>query len=232
MGETISIAALDGSGGIPAYVAMPKEAPRGAIVVIQEIFGINSGIRAKADEWAGLGYVAIAPDLFWRFAPGVELDPDVPDQLQAAFANVQKFDVDTGMADIETTIREARDRAGARKVGVVGFCLGGRLAYLAATRTDADASVGYYGGGIDQKLGEAAAISNPLMLHFAGDDSHIGPEAVSAIEAALQDKPGFRLFVYPGAGHGFAANSGQRRNEAAATTADDRTRAFIAEHIG
>lgn len=232
MGEAISIAALDGSGSIPAYLAAPAEAPRGAIVVVQEIFGINAGIRAKADEWANLGYVAIAPDLFWRFAPGVELDPDVPDQLQAAFGNIQKFDVDKGMADIEAAIRDARDRAGARKVGVVGFCLGGRLAYLAATRTDADAAVGYYGGGIDQKLDEAAAIANPLMLHFAGDDSHIGPDAVVAIEAALQDKPGFQLFVYPGAGHGFAAQSGSRRNDTAATTADDRTRAFIAEHIG
>lgn len=232
MGETITIAALDGSGDLPAYLAKPEGALKGAIVVIQEIFGINAGIRAKADEWAGMGYVALAPDLFWRFAPGVELDPDQPGDLEKAFANMKRFDADTGVADIEATIRKARELAGARKVAVVGYCLGGRMAYLAATRTDADACVGYYGAGIDQKLGEAHAIANPLMLHFAGEDSHIGPEVVAKVRTALADRPGFSLFVYPGADHGFAATSGSRRNEAAAQEADARTRAFVAEHIG
>ena len=232
MSEMISIAPLSGNGGIPAYLAAPEGAPRGGIVVLAEIFGVNRGIRAQADGWAAAGYLAIAHDLFWRVAPGVERDPDTPGHMEAAVADMTKLDINTAIADLEATIRETRDRAGGRKVGVVGYCFGGRLAYLAATRTDTDASVGYYGGGIDGLLGEAHAIAQPILLHFAEQDHFITADARAKIHATLDDSPHATIFEYPGVDHGFATRFGSRRDEAAATLADQRTQAFFAEHIG
>src|SRR5688572_13984339 len=121
----ISIEALDGSGSFNAYRAEPESAPRAAIVVIQEIFGVNPGIRGKCDRLAKEGYLALAPDLFWRIAPGVELDPDVPEQFQSALELMNQLDGDKAIADIEATIRRARALTGGRKVGAVGYCLGG-----------------------------------------------------------------------------------------------------------
>ncbi|MFD1949253.1 dienelactone hydrolase family protein [Sphingomonas arantia] len=230
MGNRIEIATLDGNDMMPAYRAQPAGTPKGAIVVIQEIFGINAGIREKADRWASLGYLAIAPDLFWRMEPGVELDPDVPEEMERAFGFYKQFDLDAAMRDVEATIKAARGDA--EKVGVVGYCLGGLIAYLAATRTDADASVGYYGGGINQKLGEAHAIGKPLMLHFAGDDHFIDAAAREAIGEGLRSNSHVTIHDYAGVDHGFAATSGSRRVDDAARLADGRTEAFFAEHIG
>jgi len=231
MGEVIDIRTLDENGLLPVYRAVPDDAPRAAVVVIQEIFGLNPGIRAKADRWAELGYLALAPDMFWRFAPGLQLDPDQPDDLQQAFGHIKRFDVEAGVQDIAATIRWARTQIGGGKVGVVGFCLGGRMAFLAATRTDADASVGYYGGAIPGLLHEAHAIGRPLMLHFGEEDSHIPPEQVEQIRTALADRPGTSIYSYAGAGHGFATTTGSRRHDAAARQADSRTEALLAEAL-
>ena len=230
--EMITIMTLDGDVAIPAYIAMPEGKPRGGIVVLAEVFGINRGIRAQADALAAAGYVVIAQDLFWRIAPGVERDPDVESHREAAIADMMKFDVGQGMADIEAVIRETRDRVGGRKVGVVGYCLGGRLAYLAAARTDADASVGYYGGGIDGALGEAHAIAHPILLHFAEQDHYISADALAKIHATLDGSPHVTIHDYPSVDHGFATRFGSRRDEAAAMLADQRTLAFFAEHLG
>jgi len=231
MGSMIDIPTLARDGQFAAYVAEPTGPAKAAIVVIQEIFGINPGIRSKCDRLAEEGYLAIAPDLFWRLQPGVELDPDNPAELQQAFGFVQKVSVDLAIADIEATIRAARERVSGGKVGVVGYCFGGRLAYLAATRTDADASVGYYGGGIDSMLGESHAIARPLLLHFAGEDKHITPDKVAAIHAALDPNRHVTIQEYPGADHGFATEFGKRRNDAAAEQADARTAEFFREHL-
>lgn len=124
--RTITIDTLDGKGRFDTYVAQPAGAPRAAIVVIQEIFGVNAGIRSKCDRLAADGYLALAPDLFWQIAPGVELDPDVPDQMQRALDLMGQFDQDAGIRDTEATIRTARGMlADGGKVGVVGYCLGG-----------------------------------------------------------------------------------------------------------
>ena len=232
MGETTTIPALDGDGAIPVHLARPAAPPRAAIVVVPEIFGVNPGIRAKCDAWASQGYLALAPDIFWRFAPGVELDPDVPEQLQQAFGHFQRYDPDDGVRDIEAAIHHLRREEGCAKVGLVGYCLGGRLAYMAATRTDISAAVGYYGVMIDQMIGESHAIANPLMLHIAGADHFVGPEAQAAIHAGLDGHPRVTLHDYPGLDHGFAAETGARRNEAGAQLADRRTAAFFAEHLG
>lgn len=229
MGDYIDIQALDGTGSFRAYRARSASDPTAAIVVIQEIFGVNAGIRTKVDDWAARGYLALAPDMFWRFKPGYDVDPDVPKQSQKAFQVRAGFDADAGVRDIEATIRAARAALGGTgKVGVVGYCMGGRMAYLAATRTDADASVGYYGSGIDAMLGEAHAIARPLLLHFAGNDGFIPPAAVAKVQAALAGSDHVEVHVYPGVDHGFATTSGKRRVEEAAQQADARTRAMLA----
>jgi carboxymethylenebutenolidase len=216
-----------------AYTSQPVSAPKAAIIVIQEIFGVNDGIRIKCDQWAEKGYLAIAPDLFWRIRPGIELDPDKPAELQEAFGLYGQFDQEAGIRDIEATIREARRMVGGTggKVGAVGYCLGGRLAYMTAARTDINASVGYYAVGIDGLLGESHAIAHPLGLHIAQDDGFVKPDVQAKMHEGLDGHPKVTLWDYPGVDHGFATTMGNRRDEAAARLADSRTEAFFAEHL-
>jgi carboxymethylenebutenolidase len=229
----IRIDTLDDTGSFDTYVAEPHGSPRGAIIVIQEIFGVNAGIRRKCDQWAERGYLALAPDLFWRLEPGVELDPDKEDEFKRALDLMGRFDQDLGIADIEATIRAGRARVGAGgRIGCVGFCLGGRLAYLTAARTDVDASVGYYPVGLPDILHEQHAIARPLLIHIAQADHFVPPEQQREVHAALDDHPRVTIHDYPGEDHGFAAEMGKRRSEAAARVADGRTEAFFAEHLG
>ncbi len=231
MSETVQIPSIKQDGTIPAYVSRPAGTAKGAIVVIPEIFGVNPGIRQKCDKWAAKGYLAVAPDIFWRFAPGVELNPDVEAELNQAFGYFQQYDPADGVYDIESTIKWIRAEAGVAKVGCAGYCLGGRLAYMAAARTDIDASVGYYGVMIDTMLDEAHHIARPLMLHVACEDQFVSAEAQTAMHAGLDDHPRVTLHDYPGMPHGFAAEMGDRRHDAEAELADSRTEAFLAEHL-
>ena len=231
MSETIGISTLSGDGEFKAYVARPEGEPRAAIVVIQEIFGVNAGIRRKCDLLAEDGYLAIAPDLFWRIKPGVELDPDIEEEFQQALDLMGKFNQDQGVRDIEATIRKARELSGGKKVGAVGYCLGGRLAYLTAARTDSDASIGYYAVGIDELLREKDAIANPLMLHIPTADSFVDAETQKKMHEALDDHPKVTLHDYEGLDHGFATQFGKRRDEKAAQLADKRTMDFFAKHL-
>ena len=232
MTAIVSIPTFDSDGAFGAYVAEPAGGnASAAIVVIQEIFGVNAGIRRKCDQLAEAGYLAIAPDLFWRLQPGIELDPDIPDQFQAALGWMGQFNQDAGIRDIEATIRAARTRINGGKVGAVGYCLGGRLAYMTATRTDVDASVGYYAVGIDGLLGEKHAIARPLMLHLAGNDGFVDPDVQAAMHAGLDDHPKVTLHDYPGVDHGFATEFGKRRVDDAAILADQRTMAFFSDNL-
>ncbi|MBB4152547.1 carboxymethylenebutenolidase [Sphingomonas jinjuensis] len=234
MTRTTPIETLDGDASFNAYVARPADTAKAAIIVIQEIFGINAGIRRKCDTLAEAGYLAIAPDLFWRIEPGIELDPDVEPEMQRALSLMGQFDQDTGIKDIEATIRATRAMLGddAAKVGAVGYCLGGRLAYMTAARTDIDASVGYYAVGLDQLLGEKHAIAKPLMLHIAAEDHFVDKDQQARVHAGLDDEAKVTIHDYPGVDHGFATEFGQRRDDDAATLADERTAAFFEQHLG
>jgi carboxymethylenebutenolidase len=222
-------------GEMDVFVVEPDGPPKAAIIVIQEIFGVNPGIRQKCKTWAEAGYLAVAPDLFWRIRPGIELDPDVETELQEAFGYFQRYDANDGVTDIESVIKvlHAGSSAfgGVAKVGCVGYCLGGKLAYMTACRTDISASVGYYGVMIDQMLNESHAIAHPLMLHIPTADHFVGPEAQAAVHAGLDDHPKVTIHDYPGLDHGFAAEMGNRRDEAGAQLADARTAAFFAENL-
>jgi carboxymethylenebutenolidase len=226
------IETLDGADSFAAYVATPAGTPRAAIVVIQEIFGVNPGIRLKCDRLAADGYLALAPDLFWRLAPGIQLDPDTPTQFQQALEYMGKFNQDAGIRDIEATILAARTKLGGGKVGVVGYCLGGRLAYMTAARTDVDASVGYYGVGLDGLLGEKHGIAHPLLLHIPQEDHFTDHVTQARIHEGLDGHPKVTIFDYPGEDHGFATETGKRRSDASARLADQRTANFFASNLG
>ncbi len=232
MGESITIETLDKSGSFSAYCATPDQAPKAAIVVIQEIFGVNEGIRRKCDKLASDGYLAIAPDLFWRLEPDVKLDPDVESEFKRALDLMGKFNQDSGIRDIEATIKKARTMVNGGKVGAVGYCLGGRLAFMTAARTDVDAAVGYYGVGIDNLLREKNAIGHPLMLHIPTEDGFVDKETQAKMHEGLDDHPQVTLYDYPGEDHGFATETGKRRSEQSAQLADQRTAEFFAKNLG
>jgi len=232
MTTNTEIPTLDGADTFPAYIAKPSGTPRGAIIVVQEIFGVNPGIVKKCDDLASQGYLAVAHDVFWRQKPGVELDSDIPEQFKEAVGYMMKHDFDLGIQDVEAVIHWIRREQGVAKVGLVGFCMGGRIAYLAATRTDIDASVGYYGVGIDQILGESHAIAKPLLLHVPTADGFVPPESQKAMHEGLDGNAHVTIYDYEGLDHGFAAEHGVRRDEAAAQLADKRTADFFAQNVG
>ncbi|MEQ9814690.1 MAG: dienelactone hydrolase family protein [Azospirillaceae bacterium] len=228
----VTIKAADG-GSFSAYVAQPTSHPAPGLVVIQEIFGVNKVMRDLCDHYASLGYVAICPDLFWRIEPGIDITDKTEEEWNKAFSLFQAFDQDTGVQDIQATIAFLREYEACNgKVGTVGFCLGGKLAYLAATRTDADASVGYYGVGIEQALDEAAKITRPLMLHIATEDQFCPPEAQKAIHARLDGHDQVTLHDYQGQDHAFAREGGAHYDRASADLADQRSLAFFKSAIG
>ncbi|MGB3712750.1 MAG: dienelactone hydrolase family protein [Erythrobacter sp.] len=231
MSENIAITVRDGEDEFKAYVARPSGTPKAAIVVIQEIFGVNAGIRQKCDKLAQDGYLALAPDLFWRLERGIQLDPDIEVEFNRALELMQKFDQDAGIRDIQATIDYARKTEGVKKVGAVGYCLGGRLAYMTAARTDSDATVGYYGVGIDELLREKEAIAEPLMLHIPTEDGFVDKETQAKMHEGLDDHPRVTLYDYGGLDHGFATEMGERRVEDAANLADKRTAEFFAKHL-
>lgn len=215
-----------------AYLAVPDKTPAPALIMIQEIFGVNAEMREKCDQMAKLGYIAICPDLFWRIEPDIQLVDSKPDQLERAFELFGEFDVDKGIEDLKATLEYIRGYAeGNGKVGCTGYCLGGKLAYMMATRTDIDASVGYYGVGIENMLDEAGNIHNPLLLHLAEQDEFVPSAAQKMIRAEFQDRPLVSVYSYPDVDHAFARHKGLHYNKPAAELANDRTFKFLDEHL-
>ncbi|MGN8059018.1 dienelactone hydrolase family protein [Pedobacter sp. 22163] len=233
MSFTTKIQSYDGVGKFNVYVAEPDGRPRGAIIVIQEIFGVDTDIRWRCDLLAQSGYLAIAPDLFWRLDPGMELDPDITSTMKRSVDVVIRFNTDKGVHDVQTTINKAREIVGNKaKIGLIGYCLGGRMAAFASARTDIDAAVSYYGVQIERMLSEKDAIRNPLMLHMPEFDEHVGKEIQNQIHAAFDGNGQITIYDYPGQHHGFACALGKRRSEETARIADERTAQFLAQHIG
>lgn len=228
-GEKITITAKDG-GSFDAYVAKPASGSGPAIVVIQEIFGVNPWVRAVADHYAAQGFVAVAPDLFWRIRPGITLDDRNPDELQEAFKLFGEFDVAKGVEDIQATINAARPISNG-KVGAVGFCLGGLLTYLTACRTDVDASSSYYGVAIDNFLAEAANIKKPLIAHIAGEDKFVSKEAQQKINDGLKGNSRVTVYNYPGMEHAFARTNGEHYSDAEAKLANQRSLDFFNSNL-
>jgi carboxymethylenebutenolidase len=230
-GRDVSIQTADGAMG--GYLAQPAGGVRGpGLVVIQEIFGVNKVMRDLADGFAAHGYHALVPDLFWRLQPGVQLTDKSKAEWDQAFALMNAFDRDKGVADIQAGIDHLRKLpACSGKVGDVGYCLGGLLAYLCATRTDADASVGYYGVNIQTLLGEAKNIKKPLMLHIAGKDGFTPPEAQKQIVDGLKGNAHVTLHIYPEMDHAFARVGGEHYDHASAELANGRTSTFFRQHL-
>ncbi|MBO9470550.1 dienelactone hydrolase family protein [Endozoicomonas sp. G2_2] len=234
--DTITLDAPDGSR-FDAYRALPECGYGPAVIVLQEIFGVNRHIREVCDFYAEEGYVAIAPDLFHQFAAGIELGYE-PADFEQAFDYFQRLDVDRTVADIGATVTAARrmdavvadDSAGG--VGVVGFCLGGKLAYLAAAHCDVDAAVGYYGVGIDDALDLADRIRCPMALHFGGHDKFSPPATIEKIRAAFDGRDDVQIFVYDNADHAFTRWGNDHYNPGAARLAHTRTLAVLRAALG
>ena len=222
----ITIEGADGSFG--AYLALPASTPAPGpapgIVVAQEIFGVNQVMREVCDWLAGEGFVACCPDIFWRIEPGIQLTDQTEAEWARAFELFGLFDVDKGIEDLKATLAHLRGHEACNgKVGSVGYCLGGKLAYLMATRSDADCNVAYYGVGLDELLGEATNIAAPLLLHLASKDQFVPPAAQDKIKAGLSGNPSVTLHVYEGQDHAFARLGGDHYDQAAAELANSRS---------
>ncbi|CUJ72242.1 MULTISPECIES: dienelactone hydrolase family protein [Achromobacter] len=227
----VTIASHDGQS-FSAYLAVPAAGHGPGLVLCQEIFGINDFMRRTAQSLAEEGYVVLAPDLFWRQQPGIQLT-DGPADMPRAFELYQGFDVDLGIKDIAATLAALRalpeQQGGA---GVLGYCLGGKLAYLAACRTDADVAIGYYGVGIEDSLEEAANLRGRLVLHIAEQDGFCPPPARQRILEALGGKANVELYVYPGMDHAFARTGGAHYDKPSALMAHQRSMAALQRVIG
>jgi carboxymethylenebutenolidase len=230
-GTDIGLTAADG-GAFTAYLAKPDPGTGPGIVVLQEIFGVNHILRDIADILALQGYFAIVPDLFWRQEPGIQITDRTEAEWARAFELFQGFDVDLGIEDAKVALDHLRTLDGCSgQVGCVGYCLGGKLAYLMATRSDVDAAVGYYGVGIEGETNEADCISKPLMLHIAEEDGFVPKDAQAAIRDALGDNALVTLHSYAGCDHAFARIGGEHYDQAAADQANQRSADFFTKHL-
>lgn len=229
----VEISARDGSGKFGAYVVAPTAPPAPAIILIQEIFGINRNMRTWCENLAAQGYLTICPDLFWRQEPGIQLTDQTEAEWQHAFRLYQGFDLEKGMEDLAATLDFVKNHPACNgKVGCVGFCLGGRLAVLMSARTAIDASVSYYGVALDQHVNEFTNIRKPLLIHVAGLDKYVPPEVLATLRHAVKDLPGVELHVYDGVDHAFARINGQNFNAEAAEQANQRTAGFLRGALG
>jgi carboxymethylenebutenolidase len=230
-GKFISLTATDG-GTFRAYLATSASGKGPGIVLCQEIFGINAYVREVADNYAKEGYTVLAPDLFWRMEPNVDLGYS-PQEWERAFDFMKRFNVDKGIEDIGVAAAALRTRPESTgKVGVLGFCLGGKLSYLTACRVKVDASVCYYGVGIDQLLGESKNIKCPMVMHFADQDRFVPMEAIDKVKQHFASRPEIEIYVYHGQDHAFARTGGEHYDKASAMTAHARSMALFKKALG
>lgn len=220
-----TIPAADGRS-FQAYVSRPARPNGHAVIVLQEIFGVTKHVRGIADRFAEDGYLAFAPDLFWRFEPGVELSHSKED-MQKAMGLLERYRDEDGLADIASTAAHIRALPGfSGKVAAGGLCLGGKLAYLAATLQEIDAAVAFYGVGIERRLDAASAVRSPLQMHFGEWDAYVSAAARGEIAQALQGKA-VETYLYPEADHGFYT----RGSQADIDLARQRANAFLQQAL-
>jgi carboxymethylenebutenolidase len=230
MGDRITIEGQDGT--FNAYIARPKIMPAGTVVVLQELFGVNADIRKTCDELAEQGFVAVAPDLFWRQEPGVDLSVTSETDWQDGLRLYQAFDRDAGVRDINDTLNVvAKLPECTGKIAVQGYCLGALMTFLTAVRCQIDAAVAYHGADTEKYLGEADNLSAPLLMHLGEEDEFISRAAQSQIKAALASKPNATVYSYPRQRHAFARHNGTHYNGAAAALANGRTSEFLQRQL-
>jgi len=220
-----------GNDSLGGYLALPKRGKGPAVIIIQEIFGVNAHIRAVADQYAADGFVALAPDVFWRTQPRVELTYEGADR-DKGIELMKKTDVGLAVADIGAAADALRARPEvAGKLAAIGYCFGGQLAYRAAATGKLDAAVSYYGGGIQNALDLAGQVTQPILFHYAENDHGIPLIAVDQVKAAFAGHGHASFHVYPGAEHGFNCTDRASYNQRAAALAHGRTLTFLAEHL-
>jgi carboxymethylenebutenolidase len=227
MKDRITIEGRDGAFG--AYIARPKTLPAPSVVVLQELFGVNADIRKTCEELAEQGFLAVAPDLFWRQEPGVDLSVTSEADWQHGLRLYQAYDRDTGVKDVKETIDAVRNLPECNgKVALLGYCLGALMVFMTAVRNDGiDVAVWYHGGDTEKYLGEVDGLHAPLLMHLAEEDEFISKAAQAAIKAALAKKPNTTVYSYPGQNHAFSRHNGAHYNAAAAHLANSRTSEFL-----
>jgi carboxymethylenebutenolidase len=225
---SITVRATDGSGSFNALVVTPASSPHGSptgvVVLIQEIFGVNEAMRATAAEVAAMGFIAVCPDLFWRIEPGVDLTDKTDAEWQKAFALFNAFDQAKGVEDLRATVAAARGLPGSNgKVATMGYCLGGRLAFMMAEQSDADANISYYGVGLDNLLGDLGRVTKPLLVHIADKDEFFPAEGRAKVVAAAAGNPHVKTWIYQNADHAFARVNGIHWDARSAVLANGRS---------
>src|SRR6476646_8953448 len=221
---SITVQATDGSGSFSAYLAAPANKPTGAVVLIQEIFGVNQAMRDIAAWVADIGFIAVCPDLFWRIEPGIDITDKSEAEWKKAFELFNKFDQVKGIEDLKATVAAARKLPGANgKVATMGYCLGGRLAFMMAEQSDADANISYYGVSLDNLLGDLGKVTKPLVVHIADNDEFFPPEGRAKVVEAVKGHRQISAHVYPNADHAFARVGGVHWDGRAAAIANGRS---------
>jgi carboxymethylenebutenolidase len=229
----IQIKATDGSGEFSAFVAEPKVSPAGVVVLIQEIFGVNQAMRDTAAWVADLGFIAVVPDLFWRIEPGIDITDKSDAEWKRAFELFQAFDQVKGIEDLKATVAAARTLPGSNgKVATMGYCLGGRLAFMMAEQSDADANISYYGVGLDGLLGNLNKVTRPLVVHIADKDEFFPAEGRAKVVDITRGHPHVASYVYPNADHAFARVNGVHWDGRSATIDNGRSAEALVAALG
>jgi carboxymethylenebutenolidase len=230
MNDRITIEGRDGAFG--AYISRPKTLPAPAVVVLHEVFGVNADIRKTCDELAEQGFIAVAPDLFWRQEPGVDLSVTSEPDWQHGLRLYQAYDRDASARDVKDTanvVAKLPECIG--RVAVLGYCRGGLMTFLTAARYSVDAAVVCHGGDTEKYLGEVDGLDAPLLMHLAEEDEFISKPAQAEIKTALASKPNAIVYSYPGQHHAFARHNGEHYNAAAAALANGRTSEFLHQKL-
>lgn len=230
---SITIQASDGSGSFSAYLLEPKAKPAGVVVLIQEVFGVNQAMRDIAAWVADIGFIAVCPDLFWRIEPGIDITDKTEAEWKKAFELFNKFDQAKGIEDLKATVAAARKLPGANgRVGTMGYCLGGRLAFMMAEQSDADVNISYYGVGLDNLLGDLGKVTKPLVVHIADKDEFFPPEGRAKVVEAVKGHRQIACYVYPNADHAFARVGGTHWDGRSAAIANGRSAEALVAALG